>query len=205
MDKILIFGDSIAQGYWDDEFGGWAERLKIFCMKNDEDVTVHNHGYSGDTSEELLKRLEFERKNGRLEDKDVAIIFAIGMNDSGFIHSEDSLQVNQEKFKKNIDKIIQSVKKLQIKYFFVGINNVIDSITDPVPWHLDISYKNENIKKYNKIIKLICEENNINFIDIFNLLNRSDFYNDDGVHPNPKGHQKIFEIVKESLIKNKII
>jgi len=69
------------------------------------------------------------------------------------------------------------------------------------------SYKNEYIRKYDEIIKTVCEENKINFVEVFRKFKELNYQNllDDGLHPNSAGHQKIFEIVKDSLIKNKII
>ncbi len=77
----------------------------------------------------------------------------------------------------------------------------------PIPWDKDKSYKNENIEKYNGIIKSICKDKNIYFIEIFEKWVVSNYKNllEDGLHPNSDGHQKIFDIVKDFIIKNKII
>ena len=45
----------------------------------------------------------------------------------------------------------------------------------------------------------VCKEQGVLFLDP-GLLNNSDF--DDGLHPNAVGHQKIFEVVRNFLIKN---
>lgn len=90
---------------------------------------------------------------------------------------------------------------------FIGLAPVDESRTDPIPWVPDRSYKDSYIKKYNEMIKVICRENKVYFIEIFNKLMKSDYKKtlDDGVHPDEKGHQKIFETIKDFLIKNKII
>ncbi|MBU4142032.1 SGNH/GDSL hydrolase family protein [Patescibacteria group bacterium] len=82
-----------------------------------------------------------------------------------------------------------------------------ESKVDPIPWLPEVSYKNEYIKRYDKIIKSVCAENKIAFIEIFEKLKKENCKNllEDGVHPNSKGHEKIFEIVKDYLIENKII
>ena len=48
----------------------------------------------------------------------------------------------------------------------------------------------------------VCCEQNILFLDIPDLAN-DEF--EDGLHPNAKGHKKIFEVVKDFLIQQKII
>lgn len=57
--NILVFGDSIALGLWD-ENGGWVGRLTEFLIKRsiaadlEENFEVYNLGISGDTTEGLL-------------------------------------------------------------------------------------------------------------------------------------------------------
>ena len=70
-------------------------------------------------------------------------------------------------------------------------------------WDSNIYYNNKNIKEYNALTKKIADDNNLLYIDIFNLLKEDDL--DDGLHPNAQGHQKMFEQIKEQLIKNNII
>jgi len=50
---------------------------------------------------------------------------------------------------------------------------------------------------YNNKIKEICEKNNLRYIDLSDLMENSDF--EDGLHPNSKGHEKIFQKIKEFL------
>lgn len=71
-----------------------------------------------------------------------------------------------------------------------------------MPWR-DIYYTNDNIKKYNEVMKKVCAENSVLYLDIFGLLSNNDL--DDGVHSNTEGHRKIFEKVKDFLLENKII
>ena len=53
--------------------------------------------------------------------------------------------------------------------------------------------------KYNQIIKEICAEHKLQFIEINHLLNENDFA--DGLHPNTKGHTKLFKEIKNHLPK----
>jgi len=64
-------------------------------------------------------------------------------------------------------------------------------------------YDKNNIRLYNNIIKRVSKEEGVLFINILNGLNDRDFY--DGLHPNTGGQKKFFEIIKKSLIINKII
>jgi len=215
MTKICIFGNSITYGACDIEFGGWVQRLRKFLDEKAKQnpqlyFDVYNLGVSGDTTEDLLKRFEIEAK-ARLaeldEGEDAIIIFAIGINDSQYIHDKASLRVPEREFRENIKKLINLAKKFTSKLIFVGLTPVDETKTTPIPWNTNKSYKNEHIQKYNQIIKLICKDNKIWFIEIFEKWIKSDFKKllEDGLHPNSLGHKNIFENVKEFLIKNKVI
>jgi len=211
MARILIFGDSITWGYHDKE-GGWVQRLRNFLyekmlLDSDFDYPIYNLGISGDTTEDVLERFEFETKQRRKENEKVIIIFGIGVNDSQFFINKKELRIPPEKTKENIQKLIKLSKKFTEKIIFVGLTPVDESKVIPVPWRTEISYKNEYIQEYNEIIKFICKENKINFIEIFEKWTKFNYKKllEDGAHPNSEGHEKIFEVVKEFLIKNKII
>lgn len=208
MTNILVFGTSITWGAWDTK-GGWVQRLrtdleeKIFSENPEASFLIYNLGISGNTSKDLFERFEFETKQRIKEDRETIIIFDIGTNDTQFIHSENSIRFPKEKFKQNIEKLIELAKKYSNKIIFIGITCVDESKTSPYSWNKDKSWKNEYVKEYSNIIKKVCKQNNIYFIDIINLLNNKDL--DDGLHPNDNGHKKIAEEVKDFLLKNKII
>jgi len=211
MTQILIFGDSITYGAWDKE-GGWVQRLRRFLdEKNltspDFYCVVYNLGISGDTSEDLLERFEFETKQRLKEHKETIVAFAIGINDSQFVHSEGNHRVPIKKFKNNLQELIKLAQKFSLKIIFVGLTPVDEEKTTPIPWNSDKFYKNEYIEKYNQVIKKVCEENKIYFIEIFKKFEATGYQEllEDGLHPNSKGHKRIFEIVKDFLIKNNLI
>lgn len=207
---ILIFGDSITCGKGDRE-GGWAQRLRKFLyektLSNEGNFSIYNLGVDGDNTEDLLQRFELETKHRLDEEEETVFIFAIGINDSQFVHSKNSLRIPLERFKDNIKTLINIAKKSSPKIIFTGLTPVDESKTTPIPWNTDKSYKNEYVRQYDEIIKTTCQENNLLFIEIFEKLRELDYKNllEDGLHPNSEGHQKIFEIIKESLIANKII
>src|SRR4051794_3073952 len=83
--RVLVFGDSITYGKWD-ELGGWADRLKQYydakAIKSQtrDFPNVYNLGISANKTVDLMERFETETK-ARLEDP-LALVFAIGINDS---------------------------------------------------------------------------------------------------------------------------
>ncbi len=209
MATILIFGDSIAYGEYDTK-GGWAQRLRNFLHKKasgDSDYfSVYNLGVNrGDTTNDLLKRFSAETK-ARIEKKPV-FIFSIGINDSTLLYnkkvSKNLPWVDLVHFKTNLKNLIKKARHFSDKIIFIGLTPIDESKTTPVPWRLELSYKKERVKKYDAAIKKICKEKKVEYIGLFNKLEITDLK--DGLHPNSQGHQKLFEFIKDFLIKKKII
>lgn len=107
---ICIFGDSITWGAGDSEKGGWVERLKVYFGEK-YDIDIYNLGVSGDTTENLLARVENESK---VREPNI-IVFAIGVNDAQFIHSTNSNRISEDGFRNNIEKLYRIAKKFAPK------------------------------------------------------------------------------------------
>ncbi len=197
--RILVFGDSIVYGAWDEE-GGWVQRLRKFIdmrmlsQNFDPYYTVYNLGVSGDKTSDLIKRLD-EEIPVRIEEKDeVMIIFGIGINDSG-------RKVDLVTFEGNLSKIIKTSKKFASKIVFIGLTPVDESKTVPTGWDDSLSYDNQTVQKYDEVIKSVCKLNDVQFVEIFNVMIKKDYKKllEDGLHPNSDGHKEIFNIVKAKL------
>lgn len=215
--QYFVFGDSLAYGAWDKE-GGWAQRLKKFIdqkfMKEVlSNITNPNWGFayplgiSGETVGGLLKRIKNEIKP-RMKGEKTVFIFSTGMNDLQYINAKGKTQTSSEKFKKDLQHLINFSKKFSSKIIFVGLNPVVESKADPLPWNKNNSFRNEHVKKYNEIMKSVCAKNKVYFIEIFERWITSNYEKlifEDGLHPNSEGHEKIFETVKNFLIANKMI
>ncbi len=211
--QIFVFGDSIAYGAWDKE-GGWVVRLRKFLDKKQFVETekyyfmVYNLGVSGDSTEDVLERFSFEVKQRFDEALETLVIFAVGINDSHFIKSKSVLRTSLDNFKANLQKLTMFAKEFTQNIVFVGATPVDESKTIPIPWDKDVSYTNEQIAKDNEIIQEFCKQNKIPFVPIFNdwlATNYKKFLSEDGLHPNTAGHKKIFEHVKELLLKKFLV
>lgn len=200
--RISVFGDSITWGASDYEFGGWVARLKnYFENDSDNDIDVYNLGVSGDTTNDLLMRFKTEclARNRHPQ----IIIFAIGTNDSQYINSKNNPRTPIDKFENNLKKLINQAKEFSDKIIFIGFTKVDESKLMPVSWSEEKFYNNENILKYNSVIKKVSKENNLLFINLIDLLDIKDL--NDGLHPNSKGHEKMFLKIKEFLLSNIIV
>lgn len=207
--RILAFGDSITQGFHDEERGGWCNRLITEVMKRELDSeyeynrSVINLGISGDTSADVLQRVKAEIEARVLKypvsNYDV-LLLAIGVNDSQFTMDTKENKIVVTETEKNIRKTISVAEQFCEKVVIVGIAPVVDDRIQPMAWKPTHGYSNEVISLYNEKLSSIAREGGYVFIDL------SDVYegnvNDclpDGIHPNAHGHRLIYERVKKAL------
>lgn len=189
--NICVLGDSIVYGAWDDAKHGYVNRLKDDYRENQNIENIYGLGIPGETTEGLLKRIDVELKPRNPN----TIIIAIGVNDTIYVKSKNKENVSIESFINNIKKIIEIAKKYTNNILVLGLTKVIEKLTTPILWNDDEIYFNNTIKKYDKALEEFCNINNIEYIKMFDLLEDEDFSND-GIHPNEKGHEKIYKVIK---------
>jgi len=207
--NIIVFGDSITQGFDDTEYGGWVNRLFMAVgtrkpgQLHGDFHSVFNLGISGDTTEGVLKRIETELT--ARADGDNVIIFDIGGNDSVRNISTGECQVTLEKFISNYQKLISLAKEIG-RVVCIGIHDSDESRLNPFPHYDGHASLDEDSILYDKAINELADKNSALYISMKNLLNK-DFMNltYDGDHPSPEGHRLIFERIFSELKKEKIL
>ncbi len=199
--RVVIFGDSITWGANDYEHGGWVSRLRSDLESNSEDYySIYNQGISGDNTEDLLFRFEVESASRHREKADENIvIFAIGINDSQNIEKKDNFAVKPKQFENNLKKLIELSKKYYNKIVFIGLTNVDEKKTVPIPWSKDKSYYSSDVKMYDKIIEKIAKQNNCKYIEMFDVVLLNEMK--DGLHPDKEGHEKMYLKIKKEITK----
>ena len=193
--KILVFGDSIVYGQMDLEMGGWVNRLKLE-LANDSSIDschVFNMGISGQSTGEVLERIDSECGGRILEEASNLIILAVGINDSQVIDGE--VLVDKATFRKNVRELIFHARNHTPRVVYLGLTPVDDTHSDPVSWDKTKSWKNDLVREYDKIIEEVCEEMDVRYIHVFDKLDPTT--NADGLHPSAVGHEILADIMKE--------
>jgi lysophospholipase L1-like esterase len=199
MTRLMVFGDSIAHGHGDSE-GGWFDRLKRFLEFREGEWTVHNLGVSGDTVPGLLARVEVEASPRMREDEETVLLFQIGLNDSQVLNPSKKTRFTLKQFEENLEKLVRKALRVSSKVFFLGLTPVDDSRTDPMPWAPDKSYFDGRAREFSRVIEKVCREHGLVFVGVREKFGK-DFEKllEDGAHPNSRGHELIFGLVKKSL------
>ncbi len=198
--NILIFGDSITYGVYDEELGGFVNRLKLDLERDYKHYyNVYNLGVPGSNTNDLLNRFENECK-ARLDDTlKTIIIFFIGINDSSYKNGGQNIKIGD--YKNNISMLINKAKMFSNKIMFLGLTNVDESKTTPVNWDNNLYYYNDSIRVYDDVLKETCEKENALYLDLSDAVTKGEL--SDGLHPNANGHKKIekkiIKVLKEIL------
>jgi acyl-CoA thioesterase I len=207
--RILIFGDSIAQGFFDGQ-GGWAERLRRdYDRRALENLAEHdwdelfNLGVSGDTVASLINRLEPESIARRWHKNPQALVIAIGINDTMYTaHHKAS---NVEQFGDEVKKLLSIAGELSQHVLFVGMTPVNDAQCNPWQYsETGKSYRSARIWEFEQELRRVCAEQAVPCVEIFEAFTKESKNQEllaDGLHPNDKGHELIYKLVAPELEK----
>lgn len=207
--RILVFGDSTAQGYYDLEMGGWVNLLFVDNMKRkarhtDNPVEIFNVSVSGDTTQRITTRLQAEAAVRKWQDEPIMLIFAVGVNDSML---EDGNPISSpEQYRAELEELYAVAKPLAQHIVFVGLESVNEAESNP--WIFNsgthtLSWQNERVQLFDNTLKAFAEEKGATYVPVFDLFRerqaRGETLHEDGLHPNAAGHRLIFEQVSAAI------
>lgn len=180
-ENIVFYGDSITAGY----------NVKEFF----DEYHVVNSGINGNITQDLIDRIETD-----LYDYNPStVIILIGTNDI-------RANISDEEIIDNIKDIINDIRKNR-KNARIYIQSIypINRDVDKEYWKdVNSEYNNKHIIKLNKLIKNLCKEENITYIDVYSKLiddkgNLKSAYTKEGLHLNDLGYYKVTNVLKEYL------
>ena len=201
MQKIFIFGDSIAYGAWD-PVGGWVERLRqwLFMTTQGEynlGTFLYNLSIVGDTTADLLKRFTPE-----IEARQPGILSFLPPASTMPSSSTAGRWRRPLHVCTNVRMLIQRARAYASLLCWVGLTPVDDARTTPIPWMPDRAYRNATVAGVRGGDPTDgCRRSNPH-IDLFSAWTADRAYRHllvDGIHPNAAGHAQICERIKAFL------
>lgn len=171
-ENIVFFGDSITNGY----------KIEEFYPKNN----VINSGISGDTTEDLLERMDDVYKYNPSK-----VFILIGINDLNRGKSIDEIL-------DNIQRIVNNIKTNR-KYTNIYIESVYPinrNVFEDKDYSFNNDISNDTIKELNDRLSNLCKENSIQYVDVYNNLidsegNLKEDYTREGLHLTDLGYFKV--------------
>jgi len=182
QDKTILFlGDSLTEGYGLSKKQAFPKLVQdLIQSKLNQKVNIINGGVSGSTTSDALSRLKWY-----LRSKPDIIFIALGANDG-------LRGLNLKKSQNNLETIIDTAQKSNAKVLLAGML-LPPNYGQDYAQAFENMYKNlqrkYNVKTMPFLLKDVAGEKSLN--------------QDDGIHPNKKGHtiiaNNVFAFIKEEL------
>jgi acyl-CoA thioesterase I len=177
--KLAILGDSLAAGYGVSPKDAFPARLEAALKKDGRNVTVINHGVSGDTTAGGLERIDW-----MLGDKPDIVLVELGANDA--LRALDPAAAER-----NLDAIVTRLKEAGVTVWLAGML---------APRNFGPEYA----RQFDGIYQRLAEKHGVALYPFFldgvaqdPALNQAD-----GIHPNPKGVDVIVERILPFVTSN---
>ena len=176
---ILALGDSLTAGYGLDKGLSFPDRLNARLKEMGLNIKIINGGVSGDTSAGGLARLNWLLGPVDMPD---GVIVAIGANDG-------LRALEPGETRKNINAILKTLKQKKTPALLAGMQ---------APPNLGSDYVNE----FNSIYPEMAAQYGAVFYPFFldGVAAQPELNQDDGIHPNVTGVDKIVEQMLPSVL-----
>ena len=166
--ELVVLGDSLSSGYGLAPTEGFASVLEKALQDEGLDIRIVNAGVAGDTSTQGLARLDWSVPEGTR-----AVIVELGANDA--LRGKDPADTE-----KALDEILTRLKPRGIAVLLAGML---------APPNMGADYE----ARFNPIFPRLAEKHGVLFYPFFleNVAGNQELNQDDGMHPNAQGVQKI--------------
>ena len=204
MHQILCFGDSITYGEKDLSLGGWVERLKLdyltqYASSEYQKTFIFNLGIPSETTDGLARRVESEFKARVYPKQSNTAILFYGLNDL-VIHKNKN-RVPLEYFERNLVSVIEFLINTHVQIMLINLpdfQKFNDGIIDQAGKLRNL----EDVALYNQALSRIASQYQTVLLDLnsaFKKYSLEEVFHSDGIHPNAKGHDVIYQLVKSAL------
>lgn len=193
--RILVFGDSLVYGKWDEE-GGWVSRLrkyidKKYNIEKRENFLVYNFGIPSELAIDLARRFEGELVSRMDKNDRNLVIIETGANDSCPNNRTTGKKTPPEDFKNALRGMADFALKQKCELIFLGLAPVNPARSK------GLLFSEEGIREYDGYITDAAKELGVRKLEILDELNKMNFSDllVDSAHPNSAGHEVLAEMV----------
>ena len=197
--EFALVGDSIAQGFVDEEGRGWYGRFAQRVVEAyPAQFSFHNASQGGDCVIDAYHRLSVEavQRGGDF------LILAVGSNDVVRWKEPDAqLSLAPELSAVTWHWMLGVAKKNYRRILVCGCLPAVEA-RYPQPGFEDMPYYrfNADLVAYNTMLEGQCAKAGVPFLPLFDMFDGCDDLFFDGCHPNGEGHAMIAEAVYARVV-----
>ncbi len=198
--RIVALGSSSIHGRGDSELGGFIHRLRLWHEAQGPRNFVYQLGIFGETTDRLIQRLSIEAGARRPH----LIILYPGFNDirrEGAESSENAVSI--EDYSSSMAALVESALKISPTLMLTGFP--FDEAKTRPYLSSDWYYLRSDAARYTDVLRQVCAERSCLVLDCFANWGSddiSDLLAEDGLHCNPKGHERLYRELREFLEEN---
>ena len=174
---ILFLGDSLTEGYGIDKSKSYPQLLiNKLRSEGQKELKFINGSVSGSTSASASSRLRWFLKS-----KPDVLVLALGANDG-------LRGIDPSSTYKNLEKVIKKAKDQKVKVLLLGLR---------MPPNYGAKYTSD----FENIFKKLANKYDLVFVPYLlkNVAGEKDLNQEDGIHPNEKGHEVMMKNVYPKL------
>lgn len=177
--KIAVLGDSLAAGYGVKPDQAFPARLQAALQRRARNVTLLNHGVSGDTTAGGVERLDW-----MLADKPDIVLVELGANDA--LRASDPAGTER-----NLDAIITKLKAAGVTVWLAGML-------------APRNYGPEYAAQFDGLYKRLADKHSVPLYPFFldGVAQEPALNQPDGIHPNPAGVDVVVDRILPFITKN---
>jgi acyl-CoA thioesterase-1 len=177
--KLAFLGDSLSAGYGVSPVQAIPARLEAALKKEGRNVTVINHGVSGDTTAGGVERLDW-----MLADKPDIVLVELGANDA--LRGSDPVAAER-----NLDAIVTKLKAAGVTVWLAGML---------APRNFGPEYA----RQFDGLYQRLADKHGVPLYPFFldGVAQDPALNQPDGIHPNPKGVDIVVERMLPFVNKN---
>lgn len=194
--------------------GGWADLVKLHLHQemyagaaSNESHEVHIFAKPDATVQFVIETHARYIADYKRDGRDTIVVLSVGMNDTKAIAEPANYLSTPEKYKAAMTELIGALTALTTAVVCVGFTPVDETKTFPKlnPFTGKYSYfSNERIQQFNAAFEEAAnsQSHKATFINVADQVGdkwTSECLSGDGLHPNDKGHQRIFAVVMPEL------
>ena len=204
MSTILVDGASTAYGYYDAQYHGWANRLRLSVLPGIQlaphsPIVVDNVAFPGKTITSLLRDASANLDSHTGRSTTLTSVLSVGINESKIMPGEQRPALGLNRFGWAVKRYVEYCDGYGAGVVLVGPQPAADETL--VSSFTGATIERDLTEEYAEIMRSVADETGAAFVDAYALFGEEPeaYLSSDRVHPNALGHAVLYDAIQKEL------